>query len=142
MSDPSQKKPQRTLEVRDLALSYDGHTVVEGGPALNVAVTRSAPFTGAGAVTWTTANGSAVAGTDFGTSGLAVARTGTVVWTAGTGGTKNITVGTAVSNIPVINDTAIEATKSFEIADQSAPLNERRMAHGAPSASSQFPKSR
>jgi iron complex transport system ATP-binding protein len=35
MSDSSQKKPQRTLEVRDLALSYDGHTVVEG---LNLAV--------------------------------------------------------------------------------------------------------
>lgn len=88
----------------------------EGGAQVNIAVTRGAPFTGAGSVAWATSNGTAVAGTDFGTSGNPAQKSGTLTWTSGTGGVKNITLGLATSNIPVINNAAPESTKSFGIA--------------------------
>jgi len=89
--------------------------VIEGVNTVNLAVTRSAPFTTAGSLTWTTSDGTAVAGTDFGTAGNTTQKTGSLTWTAGTGGTKNITVGAAGSVIPVINNPAIEATKAFTV---------------------------
>ena len=52
-------------------------TVNEGG-AITIQVTRTGTLTGAGAVTWTTANGTAAAGTDFGTLGSGTQRTGTL----------------------------------------------------------------
>lgn len=90
--------------------------VTEGAAAsVNLAVTRSAPFTGAGSLTWTTSGNTAIAGTDYGTSGNGTQKTGTLAWTAGTGGVKNITIGLPAANIPVINDPAVEANKSFNV---------------------------
>src|SRR5262249_37427530 len=92
-----------------------GYTVTEGGPLVNVAVTRTAPFTAAGSVAWTTSNGTAIAGSDFGTNGNPAQKTGTLTWTAGTGGTKNIPIGPATANIPVPNDGVAESDETFDI---------------------------
>src|SRR5205085_4754706 len=48
-------------------------------------------------------------------------KTGTLTWAAGTGGTKNITVGLSSSNIPVINDGVAESDEDFSIT-LSAPI--------------------
>lgn len=87
--------------------------VTEGGRSTTITVTRTVPFTGVGSVAWTTANGTAVAGVDFGTAGNATQKTGTLSWLANTGGAKTITV--ISGNIPIINDPAVEAAKSFTV---------------------------
>ncbi|MEO5677218.1 MAG: Calx-beta domain-containing protein [Usitatibacter sp.] len=110
------------LVTAELSFAQAAYTVTEGGAAISVGVARSGPLTSATSVTWTTANGTAVAGSDFGTAGNASPRTGTLSWAAGDGATKNITVGLAASNVPVINDTVVEAAKAFTIG-LSSPTN-------------------
>ena len=92
-----------------------GYTVIEGGPVVNVAVTRSYASSDPGSVTWTTSDNTMLAGTDYGTLGNTTPLTGTLTWTAGTGGTKNITVGLVGSNIPVIDDTTQDPSGTFGI---------------------------
>ena len=104
-----------SLVATELNFAQANYSVTEGGPAITVGVTRSGPLTSATSVTWTTANGTATAGADFGTGGSPTQRTGTLNWAAGDGATKNITVGAAVSNIPVINDTVVDPGETFTI---------------------------
>ena len=86
----------------EYSFALDNYTVTEGGPQITVSVTRTAPFTTAGSVVWTTANGTAISGTDFGVAGNAGNRTGTLTWAAGTGGSKTFTIGAPTSIIPFI----------------------------------------
>src|SRR5205085_5840925 len=97
------------------------NTVSEVCPAVNITVNRTAPFTLAGSVHWATSDGTAVAGSDFGTAGSAVQRSGTLSWLAGTGGAKTITVGLPTNNIPVINDGVAEGDETFTLT-LSAPV--------------------
>ncbi len=85
----------------------------EGGAVVTLTVTRTAPLTGTASVVWTTANGTAVAGTDFGTLNNLAQKTGTLTWTAGVGGAKTISVVTGM--IPIINNPAVEEAKSFVV---------------------------
>ena len=81
-------------------------------------VTRTGLTLTAASVTWTTSNGTALAGSDFGTSGSTTQRTGTLSWGAGDGAAKTISVGpttTAGSWIPVLNDTAIEGPETLNV---------------------------
>ena len=86
-------------------------TTTEGVAAVNIAVTRSSPAAGqTAAITWTTADGSAVAGTDFGAPGTPGPLTGTLNWTAGSALTKLI-------SIPITNDSLLQPdVRTFTIA--------------------------
>src|SRR5689334_3345669 len=76
-------------------------TTTEGVASINIAVMRTAPVAGQTAsVTWTTTDGNAVAGTDYGAPGVAGPLTGTLSWAAGAGFSKII-------NIPIGNDNAL-----------------------------------
>src|SRR5689334_18676645 len=60
------------------------YTTTEGVAAVSLAVTRTAATAGQTAqVTWTTEDGNAIAGTDYGTPGVAGPLTGTLNWAAG-----------------------------------------------------------
>jgi len=111
----AQVKVEPSSAPGEFTFGQASYTVTEGGPALSIPVTRSAPFTTAGSVTWTTSNGAAIAGSDFGTLGNATQKTGTLNWAAGVGGTVNITVGLAASMIPVFNDGVSESDEDFNI---------------------------
>ena len=100
--------------VPTLNFSQPAYTVVESGPTISVQVTRTGPSTGAIGVTWATSNGAAIAGQDFGTSGNATQKTGTLAWAAGDAAAKTITVGPG-GTIPVINDSLIESSEDFSI---------------------------
>ena len=111
----AQVKVEPSSAPGEFSFGQASYTVTEGGPLVNIPVTRSAPFTAPGSVTWTTSDGAAIAGTDFGTLGNATQKTGTLNWAAGVGGTQNITVGTAASMIPVFNDGVAESDEDFNI---------------------------
>jgi hypothetical protein len=83
-----------------LALSSATWTVSEAGGAINVTIARSGGSTGAVSVAYTTANGSAVAGSDYGAIG------GTLVWNNGDANPKTI-------RIPVLNDTLRESAETI-----------------------------
>ncbi|HUL97232.1 MAG TPA: Calx-beta domain-containing protein [Usitatibacter sp.] len=106
--------------VPTLAFSQPAYTVIEGGPAVSVTVARTGPSTGAIGVTWTTANDTGVAGTDFGTHGSTAQKTGTLSWASGDSSVKTITVGAGTSNVPVIDDSINKSGQDFFI-NLSAP---------------------
>lgn len=91
-----------------VVFSAPNYVVAEGGTSVTVTVNRIGPPTLAASISWTTANGSAVAGQDFGTAGSALQRSGTLAWAAGTGGAKTIV-------IPILSDTLAEGTESFSV---------------------------
>ena len=111
--------PTATVTVTDdeasLNLSSATYTVNEAGPNATITVNRSGASAGAVSVTWTTGNGSAVAGQDFGTSGNPAQRTGTLSWAAGVTGAKTFTVGPTTATMPVLNDTTVEGDETFTI---------------------------
>jgi hypothetical protein len=96
-----------------VSFAQAAYTLIEGGPAVNVQVQRMGSLANAIGVTWTTSNGTAVAGQDFGTSGNSAQRTGTLSWAAGDAAPKTITVGAGL--VPVINDTEFEPDETFGI---------------------------
>lgn len=84
-------------------------TTTEGVAAVSIAVTRTAPAAGQTAsITWTTADGNAIAGTDFGAPGVPGPITGTLSWAAGAGLSKII-------SIPIANDAVLKGTRIFTI---------------------------
>ena len=100
-----------------LSFSTATASFAEGG-TVNVVVTvsRTGGSTGAISVPWSTANGSAAIGSDFGTNGNGTQRSGTLSWAAGDTANKSVTIGLAGANVPVINDTVIETDETFVIA--------------------------
>ena len=111
----AQIKVEPSTAPGEYSFGQASYSVSEGGPVLNIPVTRTAPFTQAGSVAWATSNGTAIAGADFGTLGNATQKSGTLNWAAGVGGTQNITVGLAGSMIPVFNDGVAESDEDFNI---------------------------
>lgn len=100
-------------EINFAATSYN---VAEGAVGnVLVLVHRVGSGVGPANVTWTTANGSAVAGQDFGVLNNINQKTGTLSWVSGETAAKTITVGTAAAQIPVLNNTAVEAPELFTI---------------------------
>ena len=99
-----------------LNFSSPTYSVNEAGPNATITVTRSGAATSAISVTWTTANGTAVAGQDYGTLGNVAQRTGTLSWLAGDTAPKTFTIGPSAAIMPIINDTAVEADETFTIA--------------------------
>lgn len=96
------------VEPSTVAFALTNYAVTEGGPAVSAVVTRTGNSTGAASVTWTTANGTAVAGQDFGTAGSSTQRSGTLSWAAGETGSKSIP-------IPMIDDAELESTETFTL---------------------------
>ena len=78
-------------------------------------VTRTGGSTGAVTVGWSTANGTAVAGTDFGSAGSTAQKSGSLSWTAGDAAAKSITVGLSTANVPVLNNAKVDGSRSFTI---------------------------
>jgi hypothetical protein len=91
-----------------VALGASAYSVAENGGSLTVTVQRSGSAAGAAGVRWTTANGTATAGQDFGTSGSTLQRTGTVSWLAGDAAAKSFV-------IPIINDALDEGSQTFTV---------------------------
>jgi hypothetical protein len=106
-----------TINSDDVATTPGANTVqlsastvgASEGANVTLAVTRTGNTVGNASVTWRSANGTAIAGTDFGTLGNATAPSGTLTWAAGDAATKTIT-------IPVINDTVVDGARSFSVA--------------------------
>ncbi|MGE3706086.1 MAG: Calx-beta domain-containing protein, partial [Vicinamibacterales bacterium] len=98
-----------------LNFSSPTYSVGETGASASVTVNRSGAATNAVSVTWTTANGTAVAGQDFGISGNPAQRTGTLSWAAGDSAPKSFTVGSFLAILPVVNDALAEGDESFTI---------------------------
>jgi len=108
--------PLDPATIPTLNFSQPTYSFTEGGTVMtSVQVTRGGPSAGAIGVTWTTSNGAAVAGTDFGTLGNTAQKTGTLSWASGDSTPKTITVGTATSNVPVINNAVIDGTRDFTL---------------------------
>jgi len=104
--------PTSTVTINDndagVVFAQATYTVVENAGNVTLTVNRIGPSTAAASVTWTTANGTAIAGQDFGTSGNAAQRTGTLSWLAGNAAAKTIV-------IPILNDAIAEADKTFTV---------------------------
>jgi hypothetical protein len=98
------------------AFAQPNTSVVEGAAAsVNVVVNRTGNTAGAASVSWTTVNGTAIAGTDFGTAANTAQKTGTLSWAAGDSLPKNITVGLSTANVPIINNTTFDPVRDFTI---------------------------
>ena len=89
-------------------LSSSSASVSEGAGNVTLTVTRSGDSSGAASVDWSTADGTAIAGTDFGAAGNASQLAGTVAWAAGETGARSIV-------IPIIDDGATEGAKVFSV---------------------------
>lgn len=85
-----------------LELSAATWSVSEGGGAINVTVTRSGGSTGPVSVVYATANGSALAGSDYTATG------GTLVWANGDAAAKTI-------RISILNNTLKESAETFSV---------------------------
>jgi hypothetical protein len=83
---------------RGFAFLTTSYSVTEGQPSVVLTVRRLGTATTAASLTWSTANGSAVAGQDFGLALNPAQRTGTLSWAMGDVANKTIT-------IPILNDT-------------------------------------
>jgi subtilisin family serine protease len=83
-----------------LSLAAASYTVSEAGGAISVVINRSGGSTGAVSVAYTTANGSARAGSDYNAAG------GTLVWSNGDAAPKTI-------RIPILNDTLRESAETI-----------------------------
>ncbi len=95
-----------------LSFTTTGTTVSEAGPNQTLAVRRTGAFSGSVSITWTTANGTALAGSDY------TARTGTLTWANGDSANKIIAVGPTVvagNHIPVTNDTLYDPAEIFTV---------------------------
>jgi hypothetical protein len=86
---------------RGFAFQAPEYTVTEGQPSVVLTVRRLGPATSMATVTWTTANGTATAGEDFGLLHSAVQRCGSLIWSIGDTTSKTIT-------IPIIDDTTVD----------------------------------
>ena len=92
-----------------LQFSVATSAVTEGTASIVLYVTRVSPAVGVSAgVTWTTVDGTARAGTDFGPVGDATPLTGTLNWASGVGKSQMIT-------IPITNDTLIQGARTFTV---------------------------
>ncbi len=78
-------------------------SVVEGNTSLTLTLRRYGAFSEAASISWATANGTAVSGSDY------TAASGTVSWAAGDNADKTI-------SIPLLDDSAIESSESFTVA--------------------------
>ncbi len=85
-----------------LALSSATYTVGEAGGAVTVTVNRSGGSYGTAAIDYTTANGLAMAGSDY------IAKAGKLVWASGDASSKSFTVA-------IINDTLKESAETILI---------------------------
>ncbi|QJR12850.1 hypothetical protein DSM104443_03944 [Usitatibacter rugosus] len=83
-------------------------TVTEGTPTLSLSVTRSGGAGAPASVSWSTVNGTATAGTDFGVAGVATPTTGMLSWVAGDAVAKTVT-------IPILDDAIVENPKAFTV---------------------------
>jgi Zn-dependent metalloprotease len=101
-----------TVTVNDndsgLAFAAAGYSIAENGGNVVLKVNRIGPVTAAASVQWTTSNGTAIAGQDFGSLGVATQRSGTLTWAAGDGTAKSIT-------IPILNDVVDEPDETFTV---------------------------
>ena len=105
-----------TITDDDTGVSFaqPAYSVIEGGAVVSMQVQRIGSAASAISVAWTTSNGSAIAGSDFGTLGNSAQRSGTLAWGAGDATPKTITVGTGAL-IPVLNDTVFEPDETFTV---------------------------
>src|SRR6185295_11795690 len=78
------------------------YTVSATGPTITIPVTRVAGSSGAVGCSYTTVNGSAIAGTDY------VAKTGTLAWAGGDSTPKNIV-------ITILDDGVVNGNKTFSV---------------------------
>ena len=78
------------------------YSVAENGGSVTVNVTRSGGSSGAASVAYSTANGTATAGSDY------TATSGTLTWAAGESATRTI-------RIPIVNDSVAEPTEAFSV---------------------------
>jgi hypothetical protein len=102
--------------VRTLSFSTSSCNVTEGQTTnCTLSVTRTGGSTGIVSVPWSTANGTATAGTDFGTVGSTAQKSGTLSWAAGVTTTQSITVGLTTANVPVINNAKVDGTRTFAV---------------------------
>lgn len=85
-----------------LAFVGTAATVVEGSGSVSVRVERAAGSTGAVSVSYSTVNGTALAGTDY------TAASGTLQWANGETGERTVV-------IPVANNTSVTGNRSFQL---------------------------
>jgi hypothetical protein len=83
-------------------------TVSETAGSVTLNVTRTGETHRPASVKWTAANGSALAGSDYGTKGSTVVPSGTLNWDAGDNATKPIA-------IPILDDALAETIETFKI---------------------------
>ncbi|MFN9503734.1 MAG: Calx-beta domain-containing protein [Rubrivivax sp.] len=95
-----------SVPVSTYQFSATGYSVTEGTASVVITVTRSSGAS-AGSVAYATANGSALAGSDY------TSKTGTLAFAAG--------VLSRTFSVPIKNDTVVEATESFTVS-LSAPV--------------------
>jgi Calx-beta domain len=86
-----------------LQLSASAYSIAQSGGSLNVTVNRTGGSSGAISVAYATANGTAMAGTDY------TAANGTLQWASGDAASKTI-------SIPVSNSTPFSGNKAFTVA--------------------------
>lgn len=86
---------------RGFAFADPEYSVIEGQPSVTLTVRRLGPATTAATVNWTTANGTATAGQDFGTKSIASQRSGVLSWAIGDVANKTIV-------IPILDDTTVD----------------------------------
>ncbi|QJR12852.1 hypothetical protein DSM104443_03946 [Usitatibacter rugosus] len=91
-----------------LQFSAPTATVTEGATSVTLTVTRSGALANAAFVSWSTADGTAVAGTDFGVPGNSAPFTGMFNWDAGDASPKSFA-------IAIIDDALSEGTKTFTV---------------------------
>jgi len=99
------------IEIRDndrgFSMLTPDYYVQEGLGTLQFSVYRYGPTTSSASVRWTVANGSAIAGQDFGTRNVATLPTGIAAFAIGES-IKTI-------NLPILQDTLIEGPEIFSI---------------------------
>lgn len=100
-----------TIDDDDNVVQFNSPTrsVVESVGNIVLTVARAGGTANAASVGWATGNGTAVAGTDFGTAGNAAGSNGVLTWSAGDSAAKTIT-------IPIINNTVLSGgTRTFTV---------------------------
>jgi hypothetical protein len=80
----------------------------EGMPTLTLSVSRAGGVAAPASVSWSTVDGTALAGTDFGALGNTTPVGGTINWVAGDRGAKSV-------SIPMLNDVIVEGAKTFDV---------------------------